>query len=86
MGEITESFRRAIEEDGAARERIQRYVYQLENRCGELRAERVDVACALSMLLERYLRLANSGDCGNWDPETEPEVILARKVLKAAHE
>lgn len=37
---------------------------------------------ALQNLLYSYLRLANSGDCGNWDPEEEKEVIAARAALK----
>ncbi|MCG2586544.1 hypothetical protein [Massilia sp. TS11] len=36
---------------------------------------------ALSNLLNRYVRLANSGDAGNWNPEEEPEVIAARAAL-----
>lgn len=36
---------------------------------------------ALVDLLDHYLELVNSGDCGNWDPETEPVVIAARKAI-----
>lgn len=36
---------------------------------------------ALSALLDRYTGLVNCGDCGNWDPETEPVVIDARAAL-----
>jgi len=37
---------------------------------------------ALERLLGRYVSMVNSGDCGNWDPETEEEVIEARAALK----
>lgn len=37
---------------------------------------------ALESLLKRYVDLVNCGDCGNWNPETEQEVVEARRVLK----
>ena len=37
---------------------------------------------ALEMILERYVRLVESGDAGNWDAEAEPDVINARAALK----
>lgn len=37
---------------------------------------------ALEAMLNRYVGLVNCGDCGNWDPETEEEVIDARAALK----
>lgn len=40
-----------------------------------------EVKKALRDLLEHYLALANSGDAGFWDPETEEQVINARKAL-----
>lgn len=43
-----------------------------------------DQNAALSELLERYTSLVNCGDCGNWDPETEAEVINARAALAKA--
>lgn len=36
---------------------------------------------ALRATLERYVALAESGDCGFWDPEKEPHVIASRAVL-----
>tara|TARA_R110000772_G_C13233919_1_gene433058 strand:- start:677 stop:1162 length:486 start_codon:yes stop_codon:yes gene_type:complete len=36
----------------------------------------------LSDLLDTYTRLVNSGDCGNWDPETDDVVIRARAALE----
>lgn len=36
---------------------------------------------ALRQLLTRYLELVNCGDCGNWNPEKELEVIDARAAL-----
>lgn len=37
---------------------------------------------ALKHLLEHYVELARSGDCGNWDPETEEPVKKARAALE----
>jgi hypothetical protein len=31
--------------------------------------------------LDRYVDIANSGDCGFWDPEKEPHVIALRQAL-----
>jgi hypothetical protein len=46
------------------------------------RGERYDeLVKALTGLLERYTSLVNCGDCGNWDPETEDDVIAARAAL-----
>jgi hypothetical protein len=39
---------------------------------------------ALKRLHERYITLVVSGDCGNWDPSTEPEVQLAREAIAIA--
>lgn len=36
---------------------------------------------AAQALLDRYTSLVNCGDCGNWDPETEPDVIALRAEL-----
>lgn len=36
---------------------------------------------ALADLLDHYTELVNCGDCGNWNPETEAEVIAARAAL-----
>ena len=39
---------------------------------------------ALEALLAMYAKLANSGDCGNWNPEDEPEVRAARHAIDKA--
>lgn len=39
----------------------------------------------LDALLEHYVQLINSGDAGFWNPEEEPVVIDARRVLAAWH-
>ena len=39
---------------------------------------------ALTGLLDRYTALVNCGDCGNWNAETEAEVIAARAALALA--
>lgn len=38
---------------------------------------------ALEAITSRYCELANSGDCGSWDPEQVPDVINARRALAA---
>jgi len=40
-----------------------------------------ELRLALDSLLEYYVNMINSGDCGNWNPETEPEVIAARAAV-----
>jgi hypothetical protein len=39
---------------------------------------------ALELLLDRYTGLINCGDCGNWNPKEESEVIKARAAIAAA--
>lgn len=39
---------------------------------------------ALQGVLLLYTSLVNSGDCGNWNPEDEPDVIAARAASAAA--
>lgn len=39
---------------------------------------------ALRGMTEHYVRLAGCGDCGNWNPEEEPEVIAARAAIAKA--
>lgn len=40
-----------------------------------------DVTDCLSDMTEHYVALAGCGDCGNWNPEEESEVIAARKMI-----
>jgi len=40
-----------------------------------------ELSTALTNLLDLYVTLAGSGDCGFWEPEDEPEVIAARLAL-----
>ena len=39
---------------------------------------------SLSKLVAFYVRIINSGDCGNWDPETDAEIINARAAIAKA--
>lgn len=43
-----------------------------------------DLIMALEDLTKRYCELVNSGDCGNWNPETEDQVIASRAALAKA--
>jgi hypothetical protein len=49
-----------------------------------LTAAAPDLLEALEVLLDSYTALINSGDCGNWNPEEEPDVINARKAIAKA--
>ena len=40
-----------------------------------------DLIAAATGLLDRYVQLINCGDCGNWNPEEEFEVIALRAAL-----
>ena len=42
------------------------------------------LVAALNGLLNKYVAMVSSGDCGFWDPEEEAEVIAARATLSAA--
>lgn len=75
--------------EDAIREQLERHADTLRDEChtqgmlAHLAQARVAaLEEALGGLLEHYLRLANSGDCGNFDPETDPEVIAVRETLK----
>lgn len=39
---------------------------------------------ALKMFVDRYTGLVNSGDCGNWNPEDEDHVVIARAAIAKA--
>ena len=43
-----------------------------------------DIHEALEGMIDMYTALINSGDCGNWDPEEDKEVIAARKSITKA--
>lgn len=55
--------------------------YALESRAKMEAAEAM--ARTFSELLAHYLVMANSGDCGFWDPEEEPVIIKSRARLTA---
>jgi hypothetical protein len=88
MGELRAERDRAEEErevlrnerDSFALRAADRHEWQDVALKNQTRLERAEAA--LSGLLKRYTSLVNSGDCGNWNPEEEPEVIAARAALK----
>jgi hypothetical protein len=47
-------------------------------------ASHQQVVTALKNLLEMYIGLVHSGECGHWDPEKHKEVIAARVALANA--
>lgn len=68
-------------------------IFELRPVCGE-REEHINAANlieaaplllhALEETLERYVMLADSGDCGNLNAEQEPHVIASRAAIKKA--
>ena len=52
------------------------------NQLVEMSRQLLNTREALEAFVDMYVGTVNSGDCGNWDPETDKEVILVRKVLK----
>jgi hypothetical protein len=50
----------------------------------DLIAAAPDLYVALDVIVNHYTRLASSGNCGNWDPATEPQVIAAEAALAKA--
>lgn len=44
----------------------------------------MNTVAALKGLMEKYRALVNSGDCGHWDVEKEPEIIAARAAIAEA--
>lgn len=45
-----------------------------------------DMSDCLEDMTNHYAALVNCGDCGNWNPETESEVIAARKMISEVRE
>lgn len=43
-----------------------------------------DLVAALKFLLDDHVALISSGDCGNWNAESTPEVKAARAALAKA--
>lgn len=56
--------------------------------CAEANARLIAAApelyAALTITLNKWVNMVNSGDCGFWDPEKEPHVIAARAALNKA--
>lgn len=50
----------------------------------QLIAAAPELLAALRLFVDQYTRLINSGDCGNWNPETDEEVITARAAIAKA--
>ncbi len=46
----------------------------------------IELGSVCTAHLESYIKLVNSGDCGNWDPELEPQVIALRAALSKWNE
>ena len=54
---------------------------KLQDERDAMMEQRDKLADALAAFVEMYTAMVNSGDCGNWDPDGDPEVIAARAVL-----
>lgn len=56
-----------------------------DNR-GMSQEEEIEVLVnALVGMVNVYTALVNCGDCGNWNPEEDKEVIVARKAFALLH-
>lgn len=53
----------------------------MEDRTERLEREKRELVEALEELLHEYVEVAESGDCGRWNPEDDPAVIRARAAL-----
>lgn len=58
----------------------------LREQCDDLKALVRELRGVLEAHLKSYVDLIESGDCGRWDAEKEPEVIAARKALAKSAE
>lgn len=64
---------------------VESYPFQWHREANaHLIAAAPDLYEALQTMLKRYVDLAGSGDCGNWNPEEEAQVIAARAALAKA--
>lgn len=59
---------------------------QTERRLANVKAQRDQLFEALKMMTAHYCNLVNSGDAGNWDPDAEPEVQIARTAIQSVEE
>ena len=56
----------------------------LDPQDAKLIAAAPDLLNALINLKNMYVEMINSGDCGNWNPREDKEVIEAEKALEKA--
>lgn len=60
---------------------------QLEASLSKTEAQLSEAIKNLTLILEHYVRLASSGDCGFWDPEEEDLIkecrIFIKKIMEA---
>lgn len=56
-----------------------------KQKLDEMRKQRDELLKELGRMVYAYVDLVTSGDCGNWDPETDDCIISARKVLEGSN-
>jgi hypothetical protein len=61
-----------------------KFAREIEEENTDLKRQRDELLKALGNMLELYLGIANSGDCGFWDAEKEDEVKAARVAIAKA--
>lgn len=54
---------------------------EIESERAEMQKQRDELLEALVNVLELYVELCNSGDCGNFDAEQDDEVKAARAAI-----
>lgn len=78
---ILKVFQAMLETTSAMIKGGNKYGADADKAIEQMRRQRDAARTALTDLLNRYVELVNSGDCGNWDPELESSVMAARKAL-----
>lgn len=57
-------------------------VEQLEKENAKLKADKAELVDIIKQLDKHYCELVDSGDAGNWNPNDEEVIKLARKLLQ----
>ncbi|KKJ75467.1 hypothetical protein WH95_18380 [Kiloniella litopenaei] len=58
--------------------------HEVNRQRAQLIAAAPDLLEALKAFTKMYVQMIESGDCGNWNPEEDAEVIQARKAIAKA--
>lgn len=76
-----EDMKTRLEAAERSNEILRQMIPKAQQAAGARQGAQWEVVEALENFLKMYVAMVNSGDCGNWDPETDVEVIQARAAL-----